>query len=556
MKKFKYLPSVLMLVLCLAVLAVGIYAIKPTQNTIEGTITIGATNPHVVITAYKTAALNEDGTEATANKLVGPLDARAGAKLEIADSLEFDIEKANTKEDVDDLVIVLKIENKSNKDLGAYFYEGLSTDTMPEVASLANVRTYYLFKENDEDADEDAVINTEFTGYSRIAPYVSDEDTSNITYMQITFKLNQFKEYTSDFNFPLNIETYNPAMNNDAAGLMLNVIEEKVADNVAISNDAENATVTSLQYTAIPASGTTIYAGVMNFSYTPATAGQTELASEGESTDALVEKFSFNVEYYTAAIAEAMGEEFVIEEVVDLIALGQGNTTLEELMGGGNPTQYEYETDYVITGNTITIYETETTLATNDFFLLVFAPNAQYYALMKDPIISLSTPSFEGGEKLEMPKYSIKINGSDSMVCEDQTITQQYTMETSEDTNITKKVSVIKSRLVNVPEEAKTIYIHSDVTKGNIYLIDSNVYDSAVAQDVSLSEIMSAMESSSITGCYYSTGEVGEDGEGTTFEITYNYLSDGTLGLTFILLSDTETLEVNYTLEFSEEYSA
>ena len=160
MKKLKFLPSVLMLVLCLAVLAVGIYAIKPTQNTIEGTITIGATNPHVVITAYKTAALNEDGTEATANKLVGPLDARAGAKLQIAEALEFDVDEANTLADVDDVVIVLKIENKSNKELGAYFYEGLSTDVMPEVATADNVRTSYLFKQNAEDADEDSADQT------------------------------------------------------------------------------------------------------------------------------------------------------------------------------------------------------------------------------------------------------------------------------------------------------------------------------------------------------------------------------------------------------------
>ena len=41
-KKLKFLPTILMLVLCVGVLAIGIYAAGTTTNNIQGTITINA----------------------------------------------------------------------------------------------------------------------------------------------------------------------------------------------------------------------------------------------------------------------------------------------------------------------------------------------------------------------------------------------------------------------------------------------------------------------------------------------------------------------------------
>ena len=56
MKKLKFLPSILMLVLCVGVLAVGIYAIKPSTNLVTGTITINASNAPVEIQMIVTGA--------------------------------------------------------------------------------------------------------------------------------------------------------------------------------------------------------------------------------------------------------------------------------------------------------------------------------------------------------------------------------------------------------------------------------------------------------------------------------------------------------------------
>ena len=52
MKRLKFLPTILMLVLCVGVLAIGIYAITPSKNTIDGTITIGASPAEVQIDCY------------------------------------------------------------------------------------------------------------------------------------------------------------------------------------------------------------------------------------------------------------------------------------------------------------------------------------------------------------------------------------------------------------------------------------------------------------------------------------------------------------------------
>ena len=58
MKRIKILPSIFMLVLCLGAMAIGVFAITPTKNTISGSMGIGASNPETIISVY---ALNKNG---------------------------------------------------------------------------------------------------------------------------------------------------------------------------------------------------------------------------------------------------------------------------------------------------------------------------------------------------------------------------------------------------------------------------------------------------------------------------------------------------------------
>ena len=53
MKKVKLLPSILMLVMCIAVLGVGIYAVSPAQNNVSGTITVIASGAEITVSVYK-----------------------------------------------------------------------------------------------------------------------------------------------------------------------------------------------------------------------------------------------------------------------------------------------------------------------------------------------------------------------------------------------------------------------------------------------------------------------------------------------------------------------
>ena len=102
-----------MLVLCMGVLAVGIYAVKPTKNQISGTITIGATNEPVNIQIYQG---NTSGTKVV-DKVV-----RSGDKeLCFGNNLTFktisgqELSSANTLEEVAPIVYVMVLSTTSDK---------------------------------------------------------------------------------------------------------------------------------------------------------------------------------------------------------------------------------------------------------------------------------------------------------------------------------------------------------------------------------------------------------------------------------------------------------
>ena len=59
MKRMRLIPSVLMLVLCIGVLGLGVYAASPTSNAITGTITVNSANNEVLISVF---AFDENGS--------------------------------------------------------------------------------------------------------------------------------------------------------------------------------------------------------------------------------------------------------------------------------------------------------------------------------------------------------------------------------------------------------------------------------------------------------------------------------------------------------------
>ena len=120
MKKLKILPSILMLVLCVGVLAVGVFAITPTKNQIKGSITINAINAGMEITPYK-LTLDKDGNETAREALVEkPIVSRQGIDIPLG-NLSFNTETANIASDVANIVIAFSVKNTSSEALGMYF---------------------------------------------------------------------------------------------------------------------------------------------------------------------------------------------------------------------------------------------------------------------------------------------------------------------------------------------------------------------------------------------------------------------------------------------------
>ena len=155
MKKAKMLPSILMLVLCVGVLAMGVYAAMPISHSINGTISVTAAGAEVAITAY----LDNSGvTQDTA--MSSTTTTRKESTIQLTQSIEFNCEGVaiGEQDKVPSKKLYLEIQNKSSIALGAYFY-----DTDSNLASTGttknNIATTKTLGE---------VVTADFTGYTQI----------------------------------------------------------------------------------------------------------------------------------------------------------------------------------------------------------------------------------------------------------------------------------------------------------------------------------------------------------------------------------------------------
>lgn len=104
MKRIKLLPCVLMLVLCIGVLGLGIYAATPATNTITGQITVNSANAQITITAY------EDNTSNTA---IATATTRAGTTLDIG-GLTLSQDTDDVSQVYKDIILVFSTQSTKN----------------------------------------------------------------------------------------------------------------------------------------------------------------------------------------------------------------------------------------------------------------------------------------------------------------------------------------------------------------------------------------------------------------------------------------------------------
>ena len=138
MKKLKLMSMAMLLILGFSIFAFGIYAISPTQNTIQGAITLDVVNSPLKIKCYLDEVKPEN-LQAEFNEV------RTGIKwTEGINDLKFDLSSANKIEEVPARVLIMQIENPTSEKLMAYFTkdgESITTDVLKSegATSVANV---------------------------------------------------------------------------------------------------------------------------------------------------------------------------------------------------------------------------------------------------------------------------------------------------------------------------------------------------------------------------------------------------------------------------------
>lgn len=198
MKKTRLIPSILMLILCISVLCIGIYAVTPTTNNIIGTINLTAANPEVEITAY----LGTDKSTQISDTVTG----RKSKTINLyANSLEF-VEPEGTNA-IADLTLVVEVKNNSTAvDVGAFFLNGA---ILPETITSSHVlrsATYDGVNESKTTTVED-IMAISFPAYTKVAKGATVDLVCTLSVEEL-----YEEELTSSIELPLVIHEYQSSL--------------------------------------------------------------------------------------------------------------------------------------------------------------------------------------------------------------------------------------------------------------------------------------------------------------------------------------------------------
>lgn len=264
MKKLKYLPSFIMLILCLSVLGIGVYSATTGSNTITGKLTVNASGYEVEIAVY-------EGTDSTSGLPIGTnmygtqigstVTSRFGRTISLS-SVAFNSDKVNNLEEVDTIDIIVTVTNKSNNDIGMYFWNG--TTISDDQVELENILYGHqdLFGASQNQEEDDPLVDAEYSFYHQVP--ARSGNTTYTEYMHVYLTLNELttdgdtvpltmtlniEEYvaTHDDEVALSPDTFTPA---DASGFVK--IDSSLATVPAFgSNTAANAN-TDITHVVVP----------------------------------------------------------------------------------------------------------------------------------------------------------------------------------------------------------------------------------------------------------------------------------------------------------------
>ncbi len=261
MKKVKLLPSLIMLVLCMGVLAVGVFALNPISNSIAGTISISAGKASLAITGYVDDAVVYPRTE-----LNGGIDWTIDSS-----KLNFNAGNYLFPEQVPSKEIKLVIENLSNVPYGVFF-----CDTAGVNATSSNIKTSGEVK-----SGTTTIVNAsmDYYKYISVADATTTHDQAEMTITMSVANISTSAQ-TGSFAYYLNVEQYNSSLNTTEEFIKIDdnltaIAENAYADSTELKNVIIPSTITSIGAGAfsgctgiseitIPASVTTIGAGAFD----------------------------------------------------------------------------------------------------------------------------------------------------------------------------------------------------------------------------------------------------------------------------------------------------
>ncbi len=182
MNKLKLYTSLVILILCVGIVGVGVYAAIPTKNSVYGSITFSASNL-VELSGYIGDSSSADFSSETLN----------GVTWNLSSPVELNLQGVNKYDSAPPAELKIAIKNKSTKNLGAYFYNGIGQK--PNQASEDDIKV--------EDVLGNGIVTVNFDSYTKIEP-------GETQILKITFNLERkvMEELSLNFNFALNIEEY------------------------------------------------------------------------------------------------------------------------------------------------------------------------------------------------------------------------------------------------------------------------------------------------------------------------------------------------------------
>ncbi len=206
-RKLKFIPALIMLVLCVAVIGVGIHAAIPSSTRIGGTLEIIAPYKDLDITGYI------NGVEKM------PTDSVHDVMRWDLSGLNFDLSDKTSLEEVEDIEIKIHIKNKGVFEYGAYFYkEGAELDSKGN----ATINSFEDLNTSIVNSDSVKLADVTLTDYTHIMP--NDDKGTNTTLDEIdmTIKISLAEFFldapkSKNFKYILKVESYQPNFTSDGA---------------------------------------------------------------------------------------------------------------------------------------------------------------------------------------------------------------------------------------------------------------------------------------------------------------------------------------------------